>query len=345
MIRKPVPVLITSLKVNDQERYYEPQIHQHGKINLSAGEDRLSFEFAAVDLGQPEKQHYAYMLEGMDERWVNCGSRRYASYTNLPGGDYVFKIRASSIDADWDEPTVTLPVHIDTVFYKQWWFRLCIVFLFIGIVYLIFRYRISQEQKIYALESRANSLEKEKAMVMYDSLKQQLNPHFLFNSLTSLSSLIRIDQKKAGEFLEGLSSTYRYILKNRDSELVPLMSEIQFTETYIKLQTTRFEEGLQVNVSIDPEYAHWKIAPVTLQNLIENAIKHNKITNDKPLVIDIFTEDDKLIVRNNLQRKNFVETSNRKGLGNICSLYQYLTDRTIEIIENENFFIVKIPLI
>ena len=213
------------------------------------------------------------------------------------------------------------------------------------VVSLIFRYRIRQEQRIYSLESRANSLEKEKAMVMYDSLKQQLNPHFLFNSLTSLSSLIRLDQIRAGEFLESLSSTYRYILKNRDSELVSLASEVHFTQTYVKLQKTRFEEGLIVNIDIDPEYAHWKIAPVTLQNLIENAIKHNKISNNKPLTIHIFTENDNLVVRNNLQRKTFVETSNRKGLTNLSSLYQYLTDRTIEIIENENFFIVKIPLI
>jgi LytS/YehU family sensor histidine kinase len=213
------------------------------------------------------------------------------------------------------------------------------------VIYLFIKYRVRQEQKMYALESRANSLEKEKAMVMYDSLKQQLNPHFLFNSLTSLSSLIRVDQSRAGEFLESLSNTYRYILKNRDSELVSLASELQFTQIYIRLQKTRFEHGLEVNIDVDQEHTHWKIAPVTLQNLIENAIKHNKISGTSPLVIDIFTENDKLVVRNNLQRKNFVETSNRKGLTNLSSLYQYLTDQTIEIIENEKFFIVKIPLI
>lgn len=343
--RPPVPVLLTSLKVNDQEKYYENQLRRDGKINLRPDENRLSFEFAALDLNQPEKQHYAYMLEGLDETWVNCGGRRYASYTNLPGGDYIFKIRASSVDEDWKDAAVILPVHIETVFYKKFWFRISIFLLACCLIYLFIKYRVRQEQKMYALESRANSLEKEKAMVMYDSLKQQLNPHFLFNSLTSLSSLIRVDQLKAGEFLESLSNTYRYILKNRDSELVSLASELQFTQIYIRLQKTRFDNGLEVNIDVDQEHTHWKIAPVTLQNLIENAIKHNKISGTSPLVIDIYTENDKLVVRNNLQRKNFVETSNRKGLTNLSSLYQYLTDQTIEIIENEKFFIVKIPLI
>lgn len=343
--RPPVPVLVTSLKVNDQEKYFENEFRREGKITLSPDENRLSFEFAALDLNQPEKQHYAYMLEGLDESWVNCGSRRYASYTNLPGGDYIFKVKASSVDEDWKEAAVMLPVHIETVFYKKGWFRFAVILLAGCIIYLFIRFRLRQEQKLYALESKANSLEKEKAMVMYDSLKQQLNPHFLFNSLTSLSSLIQVDQLKAGMFLESLSSTYRYILKNRDSELVSLASELQFTQTYIGLQKTRFEDGLEVNVDVDQEHKHWKIAPVTLQNLIENAIKHNKVSVTRPLVIDIFTENDKLVVRNILQRKNFVETSNRKGLTNLISLYQYLTDRTIEIIENERFFIVKIPLI
>jgi ligand-binding sensor domain-containing protein len=343
--RSKVPVVVTAFKVNDQERYFGEEIARQGRVSLKPDENRISFDFAAIDLVQAEKQHYAYMLEGVDDHWINSGSRRYVSYTNLPGGDYKFMIRASSVDEDWKAPTVIMPVYIETVFYKQWWFRGLMLLVTGTVIYLIFRYRIRQEQKIFSLESRANSLEKEKAMVMYDSLKQQLNPHFLFNSLASLSSLIRIDQLRAGEFLEGMSKTYRYILKNRDNELVPLASELQFTETYIKLQKTRFKEGLQVNISIDPEYIHWKIAPVTLQNLIENAIKHNVITSEEPLVIDILTENAKLVVRNKLQKKKFVETSNRKGLANMNSMYQYLTDRTIEIIEDKLFFTVKIPLI
>jgi LytS/YehU family sensor histidine kinase len=177
------------------------------------------------------------------------------------------------------------------------------------------------------------------------NLKQHLNPHFLFNSLTSLSSLIRVDQHQAGDFLEKMSKVYRYILKNRDNETVALSEELKFVSLYIQLQKTRFEKGLQVNVNVDEEYEHRKIAPVTLQNLVENAIKHNIADAGSPLTIDLFTEDGYLVVRNNLQRKQFVETSNKQGLFNMESLYHYLSARPMIIAEDKNYFTVKIPLI
>jgi LytS/YehU family sensor histidine kinase len=196
------------------------------------------------------------------------------------------------------------------------------------------------------LESKTQVLEKEKAMVMYESLKQQLNPHFLFNSLTSLSSLIQsADTKTARDFLDSLSKTYRYILKSRDHETVVLADELKFAENYVRLQKTRFEKGLQVEMRIPEEQLQRKIVPVTLQNLIENAIKHNIIDDDSPLQIEIFAENDFIIVRNNLQKKNFVETSNKQGLGNLRSLYQYLSQRPVEIAEDSNYFTVKIPLL
>jgi LytS/YehU family sensor histidine kinase len=182
-------------------------------------------------------------------------------------------------------------------------------------------------------------------MVMYDSLKQQLNPHFLFNSLTSLSGLIETDQEVAGNFLEQMSGIYRYILKNDDNETVTLKDEIEFVKLYINLQQTRFKRGLQVNLQVPDDYLHYKIAPVTLQNLIENAIKHNIIDADAPLVIDIFIENDYIVVKNNLQKKNVVQTSNKKGLVQFTSLYHYLSELPVLINENEKYFEIKIPLI
>src|SRR5205823_11581550 len=114
-----------------------------------------------------------------------------------------------------------------------------------------FRYRINHRERILVLQAKAQMLEKEKALVMYESLKQQLNPHFLFNSLTSLSSLILQDQKVAKQFLDQMSKIYRYILKNRDNELVPLIEDVKLAEVYTKLQQTRFRGGLQVNINID----------------------------------------------------------------------------------------------
>ena len=208
-----------------------------------------------------------------------------------------------------------------------------------------YRYRMNQRERILILQSKAQMLEKEKALVMYESLKQQLNPHFLFNSLTSLSSLIQQDQKVAKQFLDQMSKIYRYILKNRDSEFVSLAEDINLAETYTRLQQTRFRGGLQVNFRLEEENCDRKIVPVTLQNLIENAIKHNVIDSETPLVIDIFEEGHYVVVRNTLQKKHFVETSNKQGLVNMKSLYHYLSGKDIVILEDEKYFTVKIPLV
>lgn len=136
-----------------------------------------------------------------------------------------------------------------------------------------------------------------------------------------------------------------YILKYGDSETVNLKDEIQFAALYISLQQTRFKNWLQVNIDIDDEFMHYKIAPVTLQNLIENAIKHNVIDTDSPLMIDIYIEQEYIVVKNNLQKKNVVETSNKKGLIQFITLYNYLTKKPIKIEETDDSFCLKIPLI
>jgi len=314
------------------------------EIHLSASQGFFTIELTAFNYSNPRETWYAYKLEGFDKDWIHTKNRQ-ANYTNVPGGAYTFHYKSSSDPTNWNTEEKTILIKIDTVFYKTWVFRITSFALLIGLIFFIYRYRIKQREKLLRLENKSQLLEKEKAQVMYENLKQQLNPHFLFNSLTSLSSLIRVNPRLAGEFLESLSKTYRYILKSRDSETVSLISEIKFAETYVLLQQTRFERGLQVNFSVQEEYNHRKIAPVTLQNMIENAIKHNIIDEESPLVIDIYTEDDYIVVKNNMQKKNFVETSNRQGLINLQSLYHYLSDRNVEIIEDANSFMVKIPLL
>lgn len=314
------------------------------EIHLSASQDFFTIELTAFNYSNPRETWYAYKLEGFDKDWVRTRNRQ-ANYTNVPGGEYTFRYKSSSDPTNWNTEEKAILIKIDTVFYKTAIFRIGTVAFLIGLIFFIYRYRIKQREKLLRLESKSQLLEKEKAQVMYENLKQQLNPHFLFNSLTSLSSLIRVNPKLAGEFLESLSKTYRYILKSRDSETVSLVSEIKFAETYVLLQQTRFEKGLQVNFWVQEEYHHRKIAPVTLQNMIENAIKHNIIDEESPLMIDIYIENDYIVVKNNLQKKNFVETSNRQGLINLQSLYHYLSDRNVEIIENNDSFMVKIPLL
>ncbi len=186
---------------------------------------------------------------------------------------------------------------------------------------------------------------KENAEFQFESLRAQVNPHFLFNSLNTLSSLIYEDQEKAEAFIRELSDVYRYILENRGKELVSLGEELTVARSYIYLVQLRFEKNLDVDLNV-PETKHeMKIAPLTLQLLVENAVKHNVIARKKPLRIAIFVDRDYLVVKNNLQKKESREYSSQLGLKNIKSRYAFLTDRKMEILEKEMEFIVKIPLI
>lgn len=192
---------------------------------------------------------------------------------------------------------------------------------------------------------KASNLEKEKSQVQFDNLKNQLNPHFLFNSLTSLDSLIQENPTLARDFLQQLSKVFRYVLKSKEKGLVNLETELEFIKHYIGLLRTRFGESLQVNFTIDEDALGLQITPVTLQILIENAIKHNVINENNPLIICVKSEGDTLVIENNIQRKKQVETSNGQGLINLRTLYSFLSDREIVVSEQENVFLVKIPLI
>jgi len=191
----------------------------------------------------------------------------------------------------------------------------------------------------------AERLEKEKSQVQFDNLKNQLNPHFLFNALTSLNSLIFEDQKLASAFLQQLAKVYRYLLQNKDKNFVSLTTELGFIQHYVSLLETRFHGGVKINFNISPELSERAVVPVTLQILIENALKHNIVDKTKPLIIDVFTSGDYLVVSNNLQMRKTVETSNQQGLENLKSLYGFLTDKPVLIEPTADRFYVKVPLI
>ena len=188
-------------------------------------------------------------------------------------------------------------------------------------------------------------LEKEVAVVRLENLINQVNPHFLFNSLTSLNSLIFEDQQLASQFLQQLSKVYRYVLQNKERELVPLSTEVAFIQSYLFLLQTRFAEGISFTVEVPPAALQKEIVPLTLQILIENAIKHNVIQTSKPLYIHIAADEQYLEVANNLQRKSIVETSNQSGLKNLQSLYKYLSPDKVEVVETEEAFRVRVPLV
>jgi ligand-binding sensor domain-containing protein len=337
-----IPVYITSFKISNKELTTNTEALR--QINLRYDQNFFSITLAGLNYMNASQCTYSYKLEPFDKDWIST-NKREINYTNVPAGNYTFRYKAITDNPDWNVPEKTVQVSISEVFYKTWWFRTIVVAIIVIGIIAFYRYRFKHRERIVLLQNKAQLLEKEKTIVQFENLKQQLNPHFLFNSLTSLRSLIRVDPKTATHFLDGLSKTYRYLLRSGNSELVTIEEELNFVEIFSELQKTRFKEGLKVNVNVDPGNYSKCIVPVTLQNLIENAIKHNTTSEENPLTINIYSEDGYVVVKNNLQRYRIVETSNKRGLASMCSLYKYLSDKPVVITENENYFMVKIPLI
>ncbi len=190
-------------------------------------------------------------------------------------------------------------------------------------------------------------LKNESLSSKFESLKNQINPHFLFNSLNALSSLVHADQDKATQFIQKLSDVYRYVLDHQYDEVVPAKIEVEFAKSYVYLHKIRFGENLQVNFNgINSLKREMTIPPLSLQMLVENCIKHNEISKDFPLTIDISSDDDYLVVKNNLNPlESPKRDSNGVGLGNIINRYSYLSDHEVMIDQTENQFSVSIPLL
>ncbi len=180
--------------------------------------------------------------------------------------------------------------------------------------------------------------------LQFTALKNQVNPHFLFNSLNTLSSLVYQNQETAVKFIKQLSDVYRYVLEQKDNELVRVGEEINFVKKFVFLQKIRFGDNLNIEIDV-PDKKNQVVAPLSLQMLVENAIKHNIASSDKPLKIRVFCEDGYIIVKNKLQRKSVVKDSGGIGLGNIRSRYKFLTDKEFLVEETGDEFIVKIPVV
>ncbi|HEX2962727.1 MAG TPA: histidine kinase [Ignavibacteriales bacterium] len=217
-----------------------------------------------------------------------------------------------------------------------------IIFLLIDAIYIGSHFFRQWEKSRFESEE----LKRQNLQSQFDALKNQVNPHFLFNSLNTLATLISEDQKLAEEFVQRIASVYRYVLQNKDKELIELEEELNFIKAFLFLQSVRFGENLTVELKVPANFTRYYIAPLTLQMLVENAIKHNIISSEKPLEIHICVDDNNmLVVSNNLQKKKNSGTSTGIGLVNIQQRYDLLVKKNIEILNDDSHFTVKIPLI
>ena len=212
--------------------------------------------------------------------------------------------------------------------------------LIYNIIYFAF-YSYNEYSRGQVMEVK---LQRKQTQLQLNALKSQLSPHFLFNSMNTLSSLFQKDTKKAESFIRSLANSYDYVLHTYEAPLVTLEEELEFVEAFCLLMRTRFGEFLKVDVQLESGTLKSKIPPLTLQMLVENAVKHNVMAHDQFLKINIVTSNKELIVSNNKTQKRPKMDSLKIGLRNIASRYDLLTNTPIEVIDTDRFT-VKLPLI
>ena len=216
------------------------------------------------------------------------------------------------------------------------WVTLTIVIIF----HVFYFYNRYQQNRIKEQKVIANT-----ASAQFESLKNQIDPHFLFNSLNVLTSLIEEDPINAQRFTVSLSKIYRYVLEQKNKELVTVNEELEFAKTYMELLKMRFENSIHFEIHKAFDHPDAKVVPLSLQLLLENTIKHNTVSESKPLYIAITVEQDCLVVQNNLQKKEVLQSRKGVGLQNIVNRYGMLTKRHVLIEESEAYFKVKIPIL
>lgn len=217
---------------------------------------------------------------------------------------------------------------------------LAIALVVSGIFYAFFYSKHRQENRVQEQQIIART-----ASAQFDALKNQLDPHFLFNSLNVLTSLIDEDPQQAQRFTTSLSKVYRYVLEQKNKELVPVDEEFAFARTYVELLKMRFEDSITFDIpekALNPE---GRIVPLSLQLLLENAVKHNVVTPSRPLRITVREEDGFLVISNNLQEKQVVKKSSGVGLQNIQQRYALLTERRLRISKSDSEFRVAVPVL
>ncbi len=259
--------------------------------------------------------------------------------TYLISGLYAIALIVLSFKArEWLDPSTDIPAQNYAIYSV---FSLLITLLVIS------NYTISDFMNQWKQsELKAEHMKQQMLKSEYESLKNQVNPHFLFNSLNTLTALIGEDQEKATDFVQKLSKVFRYALQNQEKNTIDLGSEIEIVNSYLFLQKMRFGDNLQFHVDVPAATNGSQVITQGLLTLVENAIKHNEASIENPLLIDISLQGKEyVVIKNNLQRKNMTQPSTGIGLPNIISRCQSLTSRQVIIKEEKSEFIVMLPII
>lgn len=339
-------VVNTRLLINNREIL--PETDSVTRIGFVHYENSFTLEFSALNFTLPEDNQYQWKLEGSDrEEWSTPSTDRFVRLNFLPPGRYTLLVKASNNSGVWNDRPLSVQIVVFPAWWQTWWFRTLLALLFAGLVYGVYYYRRRLRRRISAIQKHAAALEKQQLLSEIDLLKTQVNPHFLFNSLSILASLVRVDPDLSEQFIDQLSRSYRYILEQKDQTLVTLRTELEFIRAYIFLLKIRFDNKFDVTIDIPERLLDSaQIAPLTLQLLLENAVKHNRMSTKEPLVVSIEVQDNYLVISNAYRpRGNGGPTSTGVGLQNIINRYALLSNERVYAGEQNEMFVVRVPLV
>lgn len=302
-------------------------------------ENHFSFDYAGLWFQYPEKVFYNVKLEGHDLDWMRTKNNSMI-YSNLSPGNYTFRVKSGLYDNFLNASEATYHFKIKQPFWSTVWFLFLALVVLSGIVVMYIKIR---ERNI----RRKQEIIRDRIMFQYENLKSQINPHFLFNSFSTLIALIETEPETAIDYVSELSVLFRNVLEYKEKETITLKEELNIVDNYIRLQKKRYGDNLKIQIQDLDTIRSNKIPPLTLQLLIENALKHNVVSRDRPLTINIYADLSKgyIFVKNNLQLKKEVMVSTGIGIETIISRYRILTHKSIIIDKNEETFILGIPLL
>ncbi len=317
---------------------YTKPIEIGSSNNFSCDENNFRFDFDGIWYSDPQKINYYFMLEGFSNKW-EVTKDHTVTFPILPPSSYKFRIKASlNSNFSTSEETV-YSFKINPPFWQTWWFRILTAGLISFIVFMIIRRRESRIRKF-------DLLQKEKIEFQFETLRSQVNPHFLFNSFNTLITVIENTPTLAVEYVERLSEFFRNIINYKDQNVIKVSEELSLLDNYIFIQKKRYGESLILEINIPQPIRENKfVPPLTLQLLAENAIKHNAVSKETPLKITIYIIGDKMVFVNNINLKITREVSTGLGLQNIINRYKLLTTETVDILNENDIFTVTIPLL
>ncbi len=326
---------LPQLVMNDVQLFFKSIGNADGKT-FHYNQNHFTFDYAGLWYINPDALNYQYELEGYGKGWINTKDH-IITFPQLPPGHYTFKVK-TSLNKDFRySPELHYSFTILKPFWKTAWFTILVLSLAAISIYYLVRLRVR-------MLNFKQEKENQQLMAELSMLRNQLNPHFLFNSFNTLMNIIDKDKSMAMEYAEKLSDFYREILLMQDKEMVTVKEELHLLQNYIYLQQKRFGDNLQLQLNVNPDDFKAGIPPLTLQLLAENALKHNKVSAEQPLSIKIESAQSFLLVSNNINRQEPAAKSTGTGLNNIRQRVQLLTGQEVKLIVSETEFNIIIPL-